>query len=59
MLYSTPGQITIEKTPTYFTTPESAGRINKFNSSIKLILIVKDPTKRIISEYAHQRDHNR
>ena len=50
---STLGQITIEKTPNYFDHSKCAKRIYEFNSSIKLILLVRDPAKRVVSEYAH------
>jgi hypothetical protein len=52
MPLSTPGQITIEKTPKYFVTREVPERIAKMNASIKLILIVRDPLERTISDYA-------
>ena len=56
MPISKPGQITFEKTPNYFVdhvVPGVPERIQKFNSSIRLLLIVRDPTKRIVSEYTH------
>ena len=59
MRYSTPGQITMEKTPNYFENPNGAERIYKFNTSIKLILIVRDPTKKVVSEYVHHRAFHR
>ena len=46
-------QITMEKTPAYFFTPGVPERIKQMNESIKLILIVRDPVKRMISEYLH------
>ena len=51
MPYSFPGQITIEKTPAYFHTEEVPELLHRMNSSIKLILIVRDPVKRAISDY--------
>ena len=53
MPISEPGQITFEKTPNYFVDPGVPERIQKFNSSIRLLLIVRDPTKRLVSEYTH------
>ncbi|XP_032087479.1 heparan sulfate glucosamine 3-O-sulfotransferase 1 [Thamnophis elegans] len=44
-------QITIEKTPGYFTSPQAPERIHDMNSSIKLLLILRDPTERVISDY--------
>ncbi|RUS90644.1 hypothetical protein EGW08_001641 [Elysia chlorotica] len=47
------GQITIEKTPSYILSPEAIERIYEFNSSIKLIVIVRDPIVRLQSIYSH------
>ncbi|KAK7901154.1 hypothetical protein WMY93_017923 [Mugilogobius chulae] len=44
-------EITIEKTPGYFTSPLAPERICAMNSSIKLLLILRDPTERVISDY--------
>ncbi|KAJ8301417.1 hypothetical protein KUTeg_020404 [Tegillarca granosa] len=52
MPYSRAGQITIEKTPRYVLEDKVPDRIYRMNSSIKLILIVKEPVLRAISEYA-------
>ena len=46
-------QITMEKTPAYFFTPGVPERIKQMNESIKLILIVRDPVRRMISDYLH------
>ncbi|XP_028845407.1 heparan sulfate (glucosamine) 3-O-sulfotransferase 1-like1 [Denticeps clupeoides] len=51
MPYSYPDQITVEKTPGYFTSPLAPERIRAMNSSIKLLLILRDPTERVISDY--------
>ncbi|XP_025200365.1 heparan sulfate glucosamine 3-O-sulfotransferase 5-like [Melanaphis sacchari] len=51
MPYSFPNQITIEKSPSYFVTPEVPERIKAMNSSIKLLLILRDPVIRAISDY--------
>jgi [heparan sulfate]-glucosamine 3-sulfotransferase 5 len=51
MPYSFPKQITIEKTPAYFVEENVPERVYKMNNSIKLILIVRDPTERAISDY--------
>ena len=50
---STEGQITIEKTPFYIMDREALERIRAFNSSIKLIVSVRDPIGRLQSQYAH------
>ena len=44
-------QITIEKTPSYFTTPNVPERVYRMNSTIKLLLILRDPVVRTISDY--------
>ncbi|CAL4093272.1 unnamed protein product, partial [Meganyctiphanes norvegica] len=55
MPYSYKNQLTLEKTPKYFITPEVPERIYAMNASIKLILIVRDPAERVISDYFHVR----
>lgn len=45
--------ISIEKTPGYFRSKLAPERIKHFNSDIKLILIVRDPVKRLQSELTH------
>ncbi|GFU42333.1 heparan sulfate glucosamine 3-O-sulfotransferase 5 [Trichonephila clavipes] len=52
MPYSFPGQITVEKSPAYFITPSVPARIRQMNPSVKLLLIVRDPVTRLISDYA-------
>lgn len=51
MPYSYPHQITVEKTPGYFTSPMAPERIRTMNSSIKLLLILRDPAERVVSDY--------
>ena len=51
MPYSFPGQITLEKSPSYFKTRETPQRIHQMNESMKLLLIVRDPTERAVSDY--------
>ena len=52
---SLPGDITIEKTPAYFVTDHVAPRIFNMSKTVKLIVIVRDPTERAISDYTqHQ-----
>ncbi|KAK6170992.1 hypothetical protein SNE40_019262 [Patella caerulea] len=45
------GQITIEKTPCYFVTKEVPQRIYNMSKDIKLIIVVRDPVTRAISDY--------
>lgn len=52
MPYSYSDQVTIEKTPAYFVTDSAPERIRAMNSSIRLILLVRDPVTRLISDYA-------
>ncbi|VDK42914.1 unnamed protein product [Anisakis simplex] len=44
-------QVTIEKTPGYFTNQFAAERAYRMNSTVKLILIVRDPVTRAISDF--------
>ena len=45
------GQLTIEKTPSYFVTKDVPARIYNMNSDTKLILVVRNPVTRAISDY--------
>lgn len=49
---SSPDEITIEKSPAYFVTNRVPERIKSMNSSIKLILIMRNPVTRLISDYS-------
>ncbi len=51
MPYSFPDQLTLEKTPAYFIEEKVPERIYKMNKTVKLLLIVRDPTERCISDY--------
>ncbi len=51
MPYSFPGQMILEKTPAYFSCKQVPERVYKMNSTIKLLLIVRDPVDRAISDY--------
>ena len=53
MACSSEEQITIEKSPQYFAARYVPERIHAMNSSIKLIMIVREPIKRAISHYTH------
>lgn len=52
MPYSLPEEVTIEKSPAYFVTDSVPRRIYTMNASTKLIVIVRDPVTRLISDYA-------
>jgi len=45
--------VSIEKTPGYFRNKQAAERIKQFNNKIRLILIVRDPVKRLQSDLTH------
>lgn len=45
------GQITMEKTPSYFITREVPKRIYNMNPKTKLLLVVRDPVTRAVSDY--------
>lgn len=44
-------QLTIEKTPAYFLTEQVPKRIFSMSKDVKLLVIVRDPTERAISDY--------
>lgn len=46
-----PSDIVIEKSPSYFRSPEAPERVFQMDPDIKLILIVRDPIDRAMSEY--------
>lgn len=52
-------QITIEKTPSYFVTREAPARVYKMNKKMKLIIVVRDPITRAISDYTQARSKGR
>lgn len=45
------GQLTAENSPQYFTSEEAPERLFKFNPKMKLIVTVRDPIKRLESEF--------
>ncbi|CAH1729237.1 unnamed protein product [Chironomus riparius] len=45
------GQLTMEKTPSYFITTGVPARVHKMNPNIKLLLVVRNPVTRAISDY--------
>lgn len=52
MPYSTIDQLTIEKSPSYFITPDVPKRIFHLSPNVKLLLIVRNPIERAISDYS-------
>ncbi|XP_066582096.1 heparan sulfate glucosamine 3-O-sulfotransferase 6 [Prorops nasuta] len=53
------GQVTMEKTPSYFITAEVPKRVQHMNSRMKLIVVVRDPVTRAISDYTQVRSKRR
>lgn len=45
------GQITMEKTPSYFITREVPKRVYNMDPKTKLLLVVRDPVTRAVSDY--------
>uniref|UniRef100_A0A665WWR9 Sulfotransferase n=1 Tax=Echeneis naucrates TaxID=173247 RepID=A0A665WWR9_ECHNA len=45
------GQIVMEKTPRYFVTVETPERVHSMSQDVKLIVVVRDPVTRAISDY--------
>lgn len=44
-------QYTIEKTPSYYDKPEVTSRMRDMNASLRLLLIVREPVTRLVSDY--------
>ncbi|CAL8303712.1 unnamed protein product [Merluccius merluccius] len=49
------GQLTMEKTPSYYVTKEVPARIYNMSKHTKLIVVVRDPVTRAISDYTQTR----
>lgn len=45
------GQLTMEKTPSYFITREVPKRVHNMSREVKLLVVVRDPITRAISDY--------
>ncbi|KAL1116335.1 hypothetical protein AAG570_005830 [Ranatra chinensis] len=45
------GQVTMEKTPSYFVTKEVPYRVKRMNPDTKLLVVVRDPVTRAVSDY--------
>ena len=46
-------QILIEKTPSYFSSPNVPQRMLEMRPDIRVLLIVREPVRRMISQYLH------
>ncbi|XP_040172508.1 heparan sulfate glucosamine 3-O-sulfotransferase 6 isoform X1 [Anopheles arabiensis] len=53
------GQITMEKTPSYFITREAPRRVRHMNPATRLLVVVRDPVTRAISDYTQARSKKR
>ena len=49
------GEITIEKSPRYFISSRTPERVYRMSPDMKIILILRDPVKRAISDYVHMK----
>jgi len=45
------GQLTVEKTPSYFVSAGVAERIHNMSSDVKLLVVVRDPVTRALSDF--------
>ncbi|XP_030636330.1 heparan sulfate glucosamine 3-O-sulfotransferase 6 [Chanos chanos] len=52
------GQITMEKTPSYFVTREAPRRVFTMSRHTKLIVVVRDPVTRAVSDYTQTLSKN-
>ena len=53
MPYSNQYQITIEKSPQYMIDERAAERAYQFNPKLKIVVILRDPVIRAVSEFVH------
>jgi len=44
-------ELTLEKTPSYFVTKSVPARLHNMSSDVRLIVVVRDPVTRAISDY--------
>ncbi|KAK3794578.1 hypothetical protein RRG08_003727 [Elysia crispata] len=51
MPFSTPDQLTMEKTPNYLVSSVTPARVHRMNSSVLLLLTLRHPVTRAISDY--------
>ncbi len=55
MPLSFPHEITIEKSPRYLTTRQAPKRVFQMSPNMKLLVILRDPTNRAISDFVHMK----
>jgi len=45
------GEMTLEKTPSYFVTKSVPARVHNMSSDLRLIIVLRDPVTRAVSDY--------
>jgi len=45
------GELTMEKTPSYFVTRSVPSRMYNMSADVRLVVVVRDPVTRAISDY--------
>ena len=48
-------QVVFEKTPKYFVTPIAPKGLKRIDPNMKIILVMRDPVTRTLSDYVHER----
>ena len=48
---TSPEEMALEKSPSYFVTPSVPKRVHEMNKNLRILLIVRDPLTRLISDY--------
>jgi len=56
MPFTSENQLTVVRTPEYFQKPEVPRAIFKMNKNIKIILMLRDPVSRLMSDYLDQKE---
>jgi hypothetical protein len=49
---TTDDQVTVEKTPSYLVTRRVPARVRAMNRNVLLVIVVRDPVTRALSDYA-------
>ena len=45
------GELTVEKTPSYFVTKSVPARLLNMSADLRLVVVVRDPVTRAVSDY--------
>jgi len=53
------GQLTVEKTPSYFMTPGAAQRVYNMSRDVRLLVVVRDPVTRALSHFTQAQSATR